>query len=304
MEASHVITDEQIFVAEISTGMDNMFDFKGVYKNVNSFRYQEEIGNTLASCLLTIPNGVLIFFTSYSIIEKMIQRWKFAGIELPKRMFLEPKSSASFEDTLNKYKKASQSRNGAVFLAVHRGKLSEGIDFSDELCRGVILIGIPYPSHMDLKIIQKKGFNNRKNKVSSDFISGNEWYEIQAFRSLNQAIGRCLRHRFDWGAILLIDSRYTYERNLAKISKWVRQKVQKFTKFEALLEGLGSFIANVESIDLRKLAEEKIASKIMSSPSISAPVSIPTTPLAIIPPTINENDVSEIVAFFNQGMHF
>jgi hypothetical protein len=32
-------------------------------------------------------------------------------------------------------------------------------------------------------------------------------YTSQAFRALNQALGRCIRHRNDWGAILMVDDR-------------------------------------------------------------------------------------------------
>jgi Rad3-related DNA helicase len=41
-------------------------------------------------------------------------------------------------------------------FAVSRGKVSEGIDFSDELCRAVFMIGIPYPPIKDIKIASKK----------------------------------------------------------------------------------------------------------------------------------------------------
>lgn len=34
---------------------------------------------------------------------------------------------------------------GAVMFCVCRGKISEGIDFADELARAVVVIGIPYP---------------------------------------------------------------------------------------------------------------------------------------------------------------
>ena len=45
--------------------------------------------------------------------------------------------------------------NGAVFFCVFRGKLSEGIDFKDDNCRAVIVVGIPFPPVKDLKIILK-----------------------------------------------------------------------------------------------------------------------------------------------------
>lgn len=44
----------------------------------------------------------------------------------------------------------SQGANtGAVLIGVCRGKLSEGIDFSDDAARCVIVYGIPYPSYLD-----------------------------------------------------------------------------------------------------------------------------------------------------------
>lgn len=43
--------------------------------------------------------------------------------------------------------------------------------------------------------------------VKRGLLKGSEWYSIQAFRALNQALGRCLRHINDWGAVLLVDER-------------------------------------------------------------------------------------------------
>ena len=39
-------------------------------------------------------------------------------------------------------------------------------------------------------------------------------------RALNQAIGRCIRHRLDFGAILLIDERFQQPRNQLNLSRW------------------------------------------------------------------------------------
>ena len=73
-------------------------------------------------------------------------------------------------------------------------KLSEGIDFSDDECRAVILLGIPYPNMMDLRVKSKKDYNDQtKARLVRDMrpyvqhrgknmLDGNAWYCNEAFR--------------------------------------------------------------------------------------------------------------------------
>lgn len=61
-------------------------------------------------------------------------------------MFWEPDSNKSLDDCFQFYKINAFTPKGAVFFAVARGKVSEGIDFTDELCRAVFIVGIPFPS--------------------------------------------------------------------------------------------------------------------------------------------------------------
>lgn len=45
-----------------------------------------------------------------------------------------------------------------------------------------------------------------------------------AFRALNQAFGRCVRHSEDWGSIFIVDSRFISQQNYtAQLSNWVRE---------------------------------------------------------------------------------
>ncbi len=39
-------------------------------------------------------------------------------------------------------------------------------------------------------------------------IDGKKWYMIQAIRATNQAIGRILRHKDDFGSVFLVDERF------------------------------------------------------------------------------------------------
>jgi chromosome transmission fidelity protein 1 len=44
-------------------------------------------------------------------------------------------------------------------------------------------------------------------------------------RAVNQSIGRAIRHKDDYAAIILVDQRYGTTRTRAKLSGWVRESV-------------------------------------------------------------------------------
>jgi regulator of telomere elongation helicase 1 len=52
-------------------------------------------------------------------------------------------------------------RKGAILMGVCRGRISEGLDFSDNAARCVIIVGIPYPQVSDPKIILKQDYLDR-----------------------------------------------------------------------------------------------------------------------------------------------
>ena len=51
---------------------------------------------------------------------------------------------------------AEEKSSGAVFLGVVRGKLAEGMSLSDDACRCVMMVGIPYGNLKDTRVILKK----------------------------------------------------------------------------------------------------------------------------------------------------
>ena len=89
-------------------------------------------------------------------------------------------------------------------------------------------------------------------------LSGSEWYSQQAHRAVNQAIGRVIRHRADYGAILFLDSRFSEERNQQGVSKWIRPCFETDNGVGGSIQGLVKFFRGAKAkADANKSLLEK-----------------------------------------------
>ncbi|KAJ2557904.1 Fanconi anemia group J protein [Coemansia sp. RSA 1933] len=264
LEANHVVDPSRFKAMCIKTGPSGGL-LEGKYKNADMLSFQDDLGKAIALIAERCPDGMLVFVTSYSLLNKLIARWKvtgdFAEIAVHKEIFTEGKGSTKeeFDKLLNDFRKLMKKdgndsaplARGAIMFAVYRGKVSEGIDFSDHLCRTIVNIGIPYPAFKDVKVILKRGYNDshcsspqhQRESLSNQVLSGSKWYDIQAFRAINQALGRCLRHKMDWGAIILLESRFSFAWNTSQLSKWIRNHVQVYHEFSEAKDVLDEFYA-------------------------------------------------------------
>lgn len=115
-----------------------------------------------------------------------------------------------------------------MLVCVCRGKLSEGIDFADDAARAIFVVGVPYPCVNDPRVVQKKEYLDLKVKEEPNLeLNGERWYKLQASRTVNQAIGRVIRHIRDFGAVFLCDMRYSSQSTIG-ISKWMRDRKRVF----------------------------------------------------------------------------
>ena len=292
MEAPHCVdVQTQVWCGAVAAGASGT-RLSGTFKTSVEFSYQDDLGGSLEKWCLEIPHGVLVFFPSYSLLDRVAQRWKSTGAwrrleqATGKKLFQEPRGGGggggggrgkgrggrggrggeknALDALLSKYYRAVRMSaaaaphahaaapvgspcRGAVLLAVCRGKVSEGIDFADANARGVVVVGIPYPNLKDKQVELKRKYNDEKHaKNRAGVLSGDQWYSQQAFRALNQAVGRCLRHRKDHGAVLLVDERYAHGANGAlvrNLPKWLRPATRKCADFDESVAGLRAFFS-------------------------------------------------------------
>jgi chromosome transmission fidelity protein 1 len=165
---------------------------------------------------------------------------------------------------------------GAFLLAVIGGRLSEGINFSDNLGRCIMVIGLPFPNPNTAEWKAKTAYLEDKQRVAAvankrtmttttvmrggggngdTAAVGREFAENVCMRAVNQAIGRAVRHKDDWSAILLFDTRYAQKRISDKLPGWIRASLRGGVAGSGRLHeveaGLKEFYARKKEDDLR-----------------------------------------------------
>uniref|UniRef100_A0A671VGH5 DNA 5'-3' helicase n=1 Tax=Sparus aurata TaxID=8175 RepID=A0A671VGH5_SPAAU len=259
LEANHVINKSQVWVGTVGAGPKGR-KLCATFQHSETYAFQDEVGDLLLHVCQVVAKGVLCFLPSYKMLDKLRDRWSKTGLweklEQQKTVITEPRGGGKgdFDELLQTYYDAikyCEERDGALLIAVCRGKVSEGLDFTDDNARAVVTIGIPFPNIKDLQVELKMKYNDQRCK-SRGLLPGNRWYEIQAYRALNQALGRCIRHRNDWGALILVDDRYRNNPNkyITGLSKWVRQLVRHHDTFSNAMQSLVAFCQVQQKVEV------------------------------------------------------
>lgn len=245
ISAQHVVDSSQALAMSIVSNNGVRITSKFSVLQADKNTVFDALGQVLIKTLPSVPGGALLFTPSYWVKNAIIKRWKQT------KMFDEINRIKPIVEEISE-KKAPQIfaqfksyRFGALLIGVCRGKISEGIDFSDDLARIVYAYGIPYPGIKDPDIEQKMQYNNQRHSTNESYMSGNDWYTGQAFRALFQSIGRCLRHTNDYGAIVFLDDRI--ESNLDKLPVWLKDNISTGLTPEDAANKLQSFYMKMKA---------------------------------------------------------
>ena len=251
MRLNHVI-DMKKQMSAICVSQYNGEKMDSKMTNRKNIKYFDNLFKLIFDICNNTKEGILVFFPSFTFMKLCMDSWLFDRnldkIRNIKSLFIESQGAhhSEFIKMLGAYRESCKTTRGACMFGVQRGKLSEGIDLNDECSRAVIAIGIPYPNMRDTELSLKMQYNDEKSKEEKKYLSGFNYIKKEAFRSLNQSIGRCIRHINDYGMIYLVDCRFSDRGNKSCISPWLEPYVsyEKYMDSKMIQKKCSDFFSN------------------------------------------------------------
>ncbi|XP_067011549.2 ATP-dependent DNA helicase DDX11 isoform X2 [Anabrus simplex] len=253
----HVIPPENILPIILSSGPSGkQLDFS--YQARNSLATLNELGRVLQNVCNVVPAGMVCFFPSYEYEKLVFAHLEKTGtlqkLETKKKVFREPKQAGMVDQVLAEYASCieqakmnpASGSNGALLLSVVGGKLSEGLNFSDDLGRCVVVVGMPYPNIQSPELQEKMKYLNTHVSPTA----GQRHYENLCMKAVNQSIGRAVRHKDDYSTVLLLDHRYARPQTRAALPSWIQRSLQEHAKFGPALGQLRKFFVDRRRPDI------------------------------------------------------
>ncbi|PSN64687.1 DNA repair helicase [Corynespora cassiicola Philippines] len=275
LSCGHVIPPSNLLaIPVVRTSSGNEFDF--TFEKRMSEKMMIDLGHAILSVTQHVPDGVVVFFPSYSYLDTCIAAWKrprtaqaansssyWDAFTKNKPIFLEQRSNqqssenhastkeAAVDSVLSAYSSAVAAGNGrgALLFAVIGGTLSEGINFSDSLGRGVVVVGLPFPNPHSAEWKTKMQYISAKaaSRGQDGKAAARDFYENACMRAVNQCVGRAIRHQGDYAAILMLDRRYGGHRIQAKLPRWIRDSLANGAGVRDIERSLDDFFAGKSS---------------------------------------------------------
>uniref|UniRef100_A0A2K5D6F7 DEAD/H-box helicase 11 n=1 Tax=Aotus nancymaae TaxID=37293 RepID=A0A2K5D6F7_AOTNA len=248
----HVIPPDNILPLVICSGISNQ-PLEFTFQKRELPQMMDEAGRILCNLCGVVPGGVVCFFPSYEYLRQVHTHWEKGGLldrlAARKKIFQEPKSAHQVEQVLLAYSRCIQGCGqergrvtGALLLSVVGGKMSEGINFSDNLGRCVVMVGMPFPNIRSPELQEKMAYLDQTlPRAPGQAPPGKALVENLCMKAVNQSIGRAIRHQRDFASIVLLDQRYARPPVLAKLPAWIRARVEVKAAFGPAIAAVQKF---------------------------------------------------------------
>jgi len=233
----HVVPPSNIFISCLSDGPSGKIKLDFRHSRRTDYSICDELGLAVFELIQVVPGGVILFLPSYSYEQYLIQRWRQTGqlekLRMIKHVHREPRQARDTKGSLEAYNRDALSNRGALLFSIIGGKMSEGINFADNLARCVVVVGLPYPDLSDPVLVEKmksldsiagQQQKNRSNHADGPLpLDGRNYYKNLCMRAVNQSVGRAFRHADDYAAVILADYRYSSDSSVwSKLPNWLR----------------------------------------------------------------------------------
>lgn len=134
----HVVAPDNVAAIVIGTGpTGRSLNFR--FTSRSQLDTLMELGRTLVNLCSIAPAGLVCFFSSYAYEDAVFKFLDSNGflqrIRSRKSVHREPRDAADVGSTLTRFSEAVARAGGAMLSCVVGGKMSEGINFSDDLAR-------------------------------------------------------------------------------------------------------------------------------------------------------------------------
>ncbi|KAL6751109.1 hypothetical protein V8C86DRAFT_3030416 [Haematococcus lacustris] len=277
----------QVWVGVMGSGPSG-YPLCSNYQSREDVKYKDDLGNAVVNFARLVPDGLLVFFPSYGVLNSCLEHWKVPGagggarggraaggglsawerIVRHKAPVVEPRDSGVFQQLLAsltatgslsgcamlsnagaqaidefKNKLDDPATTGAVFFAVCRGKDSSPPPAVLSKPAGWCEVQVRLKREVLDEALRGPAATRGPG------LTGEAWYVQQAMRAVNQAMGRVIRHRWDYGAVLLVDKRFGEPSTVKQMSKWLQNHVVQHANFGAATCSLTRFFK--EKADFR-----------------------------------------------------
>lgn len=199
-----------------------------------------EINRHLEAFITNVAGNVVVYFTSYSLLDRYRDACTSAAGAAGKRIYLEPRESKEVSHVLSQFFQAGlkSAAKPGVLLAVAGGKMSEGIDYRGEALKGSMVVGLPLTAYTEIQKTVNEYYKGKYGNKKGMFIA----YTLPAMNRALQALGRVHRAAGEVGVLVLCDSRFATKGGMG-----VREHMPEWMDNEMIVcsgEEIGRLIAD------------------------------------------------------------
>ncbi len=161
-------------------------------------RHIDNICDAIASCYRVHPGNYLVFFSAYSFMQQVHQRFQQRHGDIDTLLQLRDTDESEQQRFLRSFFETE----GQLGFAIMGGRFAEGIDYRGDALIGAIIVGVGLPQ-----------LSSEQQLIQQDFdalgLDGFDYaFRFPGLMRVKQSAGRVIRGEQDRGVVILLERRF------------------------------------------------------------------------------------------------